>query len=70
MSVLPVPLPSDRAERLARALRIQRHGLIRPLWEDMDDYQRWVLTAAATDLIEHLARHGITIANIEEEPHQ
>jgi hypothetical protein len=59
------PLPSDRAERLARAMRIYFYGLIRPLWEDMDEDTRKVSAQAAADLIRTLNRHGIDVTMIE-----
>ena len=59
--VKPVRLQLTPRESLARALRLNRHGEIRPLWEDPSDLIRDAWREQADFIIARLKDAGVLL---------
>lgn len=56
-------------DALAESLRVDRHGLVRPLWADMPASSKAGYLEWAERLLEVMQRRGITVARLPvEEP--
>lgn len=56
--------PRPLRDRLGEAIRIARHGTLRPVWADLDDYFRDMYRREADGLVIAARNRGIAIADI------
>ncbi len=65
----PAPFPEDdpRIEALAKCLRLERYGEIRPLWEHMTEVGRDRWRRSELHILRRLRDHHVTL--LHSQPH-